>query len=54
MDLFYDLNQKGSTIMIATHDLAIYDHSPHRIIQLHHGKKLDTMVPVEKYISYND
>ncbi len=41
MDLFHDLNNNGTTILIATHDRSIYNHGQHRIIRLHHGRQID-------------
>ena len=38
MDLFYSLNEAGSTIIIATHDRAIYEETPHRIVNIEKGR----------------
>jgi len=38
MSLFEQMNDAGSTIIIATHDEAIYQNSPHRLIELRRGK----------------
>ncbi len=37
LNLFAYLNQKGTTIMIATHDEAIYRDNNHRVLDLSHG-----------------
>lgn len=48
MELFTQLQQQGTTIIIATHDPAIYDEKEHRVIQLHHGQQdTDTGIPLE-------
>ncbi|MEJ2688957.1 MAG: cell division ATP-binding protein FtsE [Deltaproteobacteria bacterium] len=38
MTLFQQLNDAGSTILIATHDQDIYRDSPHRLLELKKGK----------------
>jgi len=38
MALFEQLNDGGSTIIIATHDKDIYRDSPHRLLELKQGK----------------
>lgn len=38
MNLFHELNESGSTIIIATHDETIYQGTSHRNFELHHGK----------------
>ena len=38
MALFQQLNDGGSTIVIATHDEAIYQNSPHKLLELRKGK----------------
>ncbi len=37
MNLFLDLNNSGSTIIIATHDTSIYEGTSHRMVKLEHG-----------------
>ncbi len=37
MKLFTDLNDNGSTIIIATHDSSIYEGTSHRVVKLEHG-----------------
>ncbi|MFZ5764706.1 MAG: cell division ATP-binding protein FtsE [Thermodesulfobacteriota bacterium] len=38
MNLFYELNRSGSTIIIATHDQSIYQGTGHRIFELRQGE----------------
>nr|WP_321464661.1 cell division ATP-binding protein FtsE [uncultured Desulfobulbus sp.] len=38
MDLFYRLNRKGSTLLIATHDTSIYRPGRDRVIELRYGR----------------
>jgi cell division transport system ATP-binding protein len=38
MALFHQLNQQGSTIIIATHDASIYKNTKHRLLHLKHGQ----------------
>ena len=38
MDLFHRLNEGGSTILIATHDEAIFNEGSHRIVNIEHGR----------------
>ncbi len=38
MKLFEQFNSWGTTIIIATHDEAIYRRSNHRVIELHSGR----------------
>ncbi|MBM9616195.1 cell division ATP-binding protein FtsE [Desulfobulbus rhabdoformis] len=38
MDLFYRLNRKGSTLLIATHDTRLYRHDKDRVIELRFGR----------------
>jgi len=38
MDLFRELNESGSTIIIATHDESIYQGSNHRKFELQQGE----------------
>ena len=35
--LFDELNQQGTTLIIATHDESIYKNSNHRKVELEHG-----------------
>ncbi len=37
MKLFTELNEGGSTIIIATHDSSIYEGTSHRVVRLEHG-----------------
>ncbi len=49
MDLFNECNQKGATIVIATHDESIYKNTSHRIIELSQGymvKSDDAVWPI--------
>ncbi|PID71519.1 MAG: cell division ATP-binding protein FtsE [Desulfobulbus propionicus] len=39
MDLFHELNQQGTTLLIATHDTSIYQEEKDRIIQLQFGQQ---------------
>ncbi len=41
MQLFEQLNDAGSTILIATHDPTLIDNSPHRRLELRTGRLLD-------------
>jgi cell division transport system ATP-binding protein len=38
MDLFHQLNRKGATILIATHDRSLFQETPHRVIELRFGR----------------
>jgi len=39
MDLFWSINQSGTTVLMATHDLnLIQDHPQARLLELHSGK----------------
>lgn len=38
MDLFRQYNERGSTLIIATHDESIYRDTPHRVIELREGR----------------
>ena len=41
MDLFRQYNQRGATLVIATHDASIYRDTPHRVIELREGRIVD-------------
>ena len=38
MTLFRQLNRKGSTLLIATHDRSLFQDTPHRVIELRFGR----------------
>ena len=38
MDLFQQLHCKGTTLVIATHDRALFENTPYRVIELRHGR----------------
>lgn len=38
MDLFRQYNERGATLIIATHDESIYRNLPHRVIELREGR----------------
>ena len=38
MDLFHQLNRKGATILIATHDRSLFQETPHRVVELRFGR----------------
>jgi len=38
MSLFESLNNIGTTVLIATHDLELIKQLPHRLLTLHHGR----------------
>jgi cell division transport system ATP-binding protein len=38
MDLFHQLNRKGATILIATHDRSLFQETSHRVIELRFGR----------------
>ena len=38
MDILNDINIKGTTIVMATHDKAIVNRTSHRVLELSHGK----------------
>jgi ABC-type ATPase involved in cell division len=41
MDLFKLCNTAGATVVIATHDEAIYKNSTYRVLELHGGRILE-------------
>ncbi len=47
VNLFYNLNETGSTIIVATHDEAIYRDTDHRVITLKSGEIIpqNSMIP---------
>lgn len=38
MQLFQQLHRKGTTLLIATHDLSLFQQTPHRVIELRFGR----------------
>jgi len=46
MYLFEQLNKQGTSILIATHDLALIGHMKHRILTLHQGRMASTGVKI--------
>ena len=38
MELFHQLNRKGATILIATHDQSLFQETPHRVVELRFGR----------------
>jgi cell division transport system ATP-binding protein len=38
MDLFLQLQRKGTTLLIATHDRSLYQQTSHRVVELHFGR----------------
>lgn len=49
MNLFRQYNDRGATLVIATHDTSIYQGTPHRVIELREGRIVDRdeKTPVE-------
>jgi len=41
MDLFYQFNQVGVTVLIASHDLSLIDEMGYRVLKLHNGQLAD-------------
>ncbi|MDX5298788.1 MAG: cell division ATP-binding protein FtsE, partial [Gammaproteobacteria bacterium] len=41
MHLFEQFNQVGVTVLIASHDIALIRHMPHRVVSLHEGRLYD-------------
>lgn len=41
MDLFRQYNERGATLVIATHDTSIYQGTSHRVIELREGRIVD-------------
>lgn len=53
MDLFKKYNERGATLVIATHDASIYSDTKHRVIELREGKiikgiAIPDAIPVQK------
>jgi cell division transport system ATP-binding protein len=48
MSLFHDCNEAGTTLLIATHDQAIYSDPDSRVIQLARGRIIDPDAPPAK------
>jgi cell division transport system ATP-binding protein len=44
MDIFNAANLRGSTVLIATHDRDLIDHSGRRVISLDHGRVVDEKI----------
>lgn len=47
MNIFKDANAKGTTVLVATHDRMLIEHSHYRVIRLKHGQ-LDETVTTEE------
>jgi cell division transport system ATP-binding protein len=47
MDLLLELNLRGTTILVATHDMAAVEHAQQRIISLEFGSIVDDRRPQE-------
>ena len=47
MDLFHQLNRKGATILIATHDRSLFQETPHRVIELRFGRILSPQAEMQ-------
>lgn len=45
MNLFRQLNDSGTTIIIATHDTSIYHDTPHRLIEIKQGRLITKNTP---------
>lgn len=45
MNLFQQLNDSGTTIIIATHDTSIYHDTPHRLIEIRQGSLITKNTP---------
>ncbi len=37
MELFFEINRQGTTVLMATHDTALIDIMPHRVLELENG-----------------
>jgi cell division transport system ATP-binding protein len=48
MQLLLDLNDRGSTVIVATHDMLVVDQVPARIIRLEEGRIISDSGPVER------
>lgn len=48
MQLFQDLNSVGATVLIATHDIALVEKMPHRVMMLDQGHLLQDSAIVSK------
>ncbi|MDY0391403.1 cell division ATP-binding protein FtsE [Desulfobulbus oligotrophicus] len=51
MELFYQLNRQGTTLLIATHDRSLFADTGHRVIELRSGKIKSTVNRSLKNIS---
>ena len=45
LDLFRDINSRGTTVLIATHDTDLLEHLPRRVVTLEHGRLVDDRRP---------
>ncbi len=45
LDLFRDINSRGTTVLIATHDTDLLEHLPRRVLTLEHGRLVDDRRP---------
>jgi cell division transport system ATP-binding protein len=48
MQLLLDLNDRGSTVIVATHDMLVVDQVPARIIRLEEGRIVSDSGPMER------
>ena len=48
MQLLLDLNERGSTVIVATHDMLVVEQVPARIIRIEEGKIVSDSGPVER------
>lgn len=50
MQLLLDLNERGSTVIVATHDMLVVDQVPARVIRIEAGKIVSDSGPVERSV----
>jgi energy-coupling factor transporter ATP-binding protein EcfA2 len=48
MQLLLDLNERGSTVIVATHDMLVVDQVPARIIRVEEGRIVSDSGPMER------
>jgi cell division transport system ATP-binding protein len=50
MQLLLDLNERGSTVIVATHDMLVVEQVPARVIRIEAGKIVSDSGPIERSI----
>ena len=48
MQLLLDLNERGSTVIVATHDMMVVEQVPARVIRIEEGKIVSDSGPIER------